>query len=97
MDKPVARFVLALVVLGLGFILTPTSLIVTGKPKKDRIKWFNVLVTTIAFVLWAYLLGGPFAMDPLNKYPWAYDKRVAAFIVGGFTWILAVIPYEKFA
>src|SRR5258708_7897746 len=56
------QFKLACFVLILGFILTPTYLILTGKPGKNIVKWINVVSSTIAFGLWAYLLGGAFAM-----------------------------------
>jgi hypothetical protein len=95
-DDPTRSFTLACVALSIGFIGTPLYLILVGKPK-GWIKWLNVGISTVAFVLWAYLLGGPFAMDQMNQYLWAYDKHTASFAVGVFTWIMALIPFKKLA
>lgn len=95
-NSPERSFTLACVALVVGFIATPIYLIWVGKPK-GWFKWLNVVICTIAFVLWAYLLGGPFAMEQMNQYLWAYDKPTASFAVGLFTWIMALIPFKKLA
>ena len=43
-------------------------------------------------MLWAYLLGGPFSMPPIDKY---YHQEIAGFIVMAFTWVASLVPYEK--
>jgi hypothetical protein len=90
------KFKLACVALILGLVLTPTYLIFTGKPGKDIVKWINVVSSTIAFALWAYLLGGAFAMDQMQRYiSQPYDKQLGGFAVGAFTWIIACLPLKR--
>jgi hypothetical protein len=90
------QFKLACIAFFAGLVLTPLYLILVGKPRGTA-QWLNVVIATIAFVLWAYLLGGPFAMNKMNQYLLVYDKRVAGFAVGLFTWAAALIPYERLA
>ena len=93
-DREALQFQLALIAFVLGGLLTPIYLILYGKPK-TVVQVLNVVFSTIAFVLWAYLLGGPFAMKRMEAYLWPYDKRLAAFVVGAFTWIVGLIPYQR--
>lgn len=93
-DSPHLRFTLGCIAFFAGVMFTPLYLIRVGKPKGGA-QWLNIVVATIAFVLWAYLLGGPFAMQQMNHFLWSYDKRVAGFAVGLFTWGVALLPYKK--
>lgn len=79
-----------------GVAMTPLYLIRVGKPQ-GVFQWLHIAIATVAFVLWAYLLGGPFSMEQMNRYLWPYDKQVAGFAVGLFTWAVALIPYERLA
>lgn len=88
------KFALALTAFAIGFFLTPLYLIFIGNPKR-WFQWVNVGVSTIAFVLWAYLLGGPFAMPQMDDFLWPYDKQLAGFVVGAFTWVVGVFPYQN--
>ena len=95
-DKDV-QFALACIVLALGGVLTPLYLIAVGKPKGDIIKWINVLASTVAFFLWAYLLGGAFAMDQMKTFiSFPYNKQIGGFAVGVFTWIMALVPLDRY-
>jgi hypothetical protein len=90
------QFKLACAVFFLGFVLTPIYLIGTGKPGKDIVKWINVVSSTIAFGLWAYLLGGAFAMEQMKEHiGHPYDKQLGGFLVGAFTWIIACLPLKR--
>jgi hypothetical protein len=90
------QFKLACFALILGFILTPTYLFFAGKPGKNVVKWINVVCSTIAFALWAYLLGGAFSMDQMKEYiGHPYDKQLGGFAVGAFTWIVACLPLKR--
>ena len=93
-DKKDTQFTLAFVAFLIGLVLTPIYLIIVGKPTNLAQK-VSIIIATVAFVLWAYLLGGPFALENMNNYLWQYDKRVAAFVVGAFTWVMGLLPYEK--
>lgn len=88
------QFLLGVIVLIAGLILTPIYLTKTGKPK-NWVQVLNVIIATVAFLLWAYMLGGPFAMEKMNEYLWPYNRQVAGIVVGLFTWIVGSIPYEK--
>jgi hypothetical protein len=79
----------------LGLVLTPIYLWFTGKPK-NWVQKLSVLISTIAFVLWAYLLGGPFTMEGMTAYLGHYDKQIGSFIVFAFTWIAGLFPFDKF-
>ena len=57
--------------------------------------WLNVAIGTTAFVLWAYLFGGPFARPEAAAYFGPYRQPIAAFAVGLFTWGVGLIPPHK--
>jgi hypothetical protein len=88
------QFVLALIVFFVGLILTPIYLYRAGKPK-NWVQRLNIIIATAAFILWAYMLGGPFEMEKMNAYLWPYNRQVAGIIVGIFSWVAGSIPYEK--
>ncbi len=89
------RFSLAVGAFFLGLLLTPIYLLLTGKPK-NWVQGLSIVISTIAFILWAYMLGGPFAMEQMTPYLGSYDQKVAGFFVLAFTWITGLIPFDKF-
>lgn len=89
------RFTFAVGAFFLGLALTPVYLWLTGKPK-NWVQKLSVVLSTIAFILWAYLLGGPFAMEEMGNYLGSYDKQIGSFIVFAFTWVVGLIPFESF-
>lgn len=89
------RFSLAVGAFFLGLVLTPIYLLLTGKPK-NWVQVVSIVISTIAFVLWAYMLGGPFAMEQMTAYLGSYDQKVAGFFVLAFTWITGLIPFDRF-
>jgi hypothetical protein len=93
-DRPSLMASLAWTVFALGAVFTFVYLYLKGKPERWY-HWYNIATACVAFGLWAYLLGGPFALDPW-KSKVGYDQRVAGFLVGLFTWVVALFPYERF-
>jgi hypothetical protein len=93
--EPDTQFNLQFWSLWVGLALTPIYLWLWGNPRKWY-QWVSIVVATVAFALWAYLLGGPFVMRQmdhtwLGSYLPAYDKRYASFAVGVFTWVVGGI------
>ena len=87
------KFSLALGTFCLGLVATPIYLWFTGKPK-NWVQKLSILLSTIAFGLWAYLLGGVFTMEQMTRYC-SYDKALGGFIVLAFTWIAGLFPYNN--
>jgi hypothetical protein len=86
-----AAWVLFLV--GLG--VTPVYLYVAGKPANRR-EMIQIGISTIAFVLWAYALGGPFEMGPPSPVHGPYAGWIGALAVGIFTWVAGLFrPWLK--
>lgn len=92
--SPSKRFGLAFGTFCLGLVATPIYLWVTGKPK-NWVQKLSIGLSTIAFGLWAYLLGGVFTMPEMVRYLGAYDKEMGGFIVFAYTWIAGLIPFGK--
>jgi hypothetical protein len=62
--------------LGCCFVLTPIYFYMfapAGKPK-----WHQIVISSSAFVIWAYALGGPFELAKLYK-PWLSSIILALF------------------
>ena len=74
-------------VFAFGVALTPIYLWKVGHPK--GVQWWHLPISTVAFVLWAYALGGPFKLGApfMDKYP--YESSVAALVAGVFSWAVA--------
>ncbi len=70
-----------------GTLLTPVYLWKVGKPK--GLQWWQLPISTMSFVLWAYALGGPFVNVRLFGY--AYEKWFAALLAGVFSWGVAIV------
>lgn len=73
-----------------GLVATPVFLFKRYKP--ERKKWPQVWVATVAFPLWAYALGGPFAMPPIDKY---YTAWFGGVLVGLYTWLVGLFYEPK--
>ncbi len=72
-----------------GFIATPLYLWrVSGKVGKS--KPIQIVIATIAFPLWAYVLGGPFeVLSEINKeYP--YHPEIGGVVTGIYTWMVGL-------
>ncbi len=82
------RVLIALLIFIIGFIVTPLFLVKVYKPKREQRP--QVWIATIAFPLWAYALGGPFAMPPMASY---YQGWVGAVLVGLYSWVVGLF-YE---
>jgi hypothetical protein len=82
------RVFAAWLVFAAGLIVTPIFLIKYHKPKPEQMP--QVWVATVAFPLWAYALGGPFAMPPIGKY---YVAWFGGVLVGLYTWLVGLF-YE---
>ena len=72
-----------------GLIVTPIYLF-SKNPKPEQVP--QVWIATVAFVLWAYLLGGPFALAPLAPY---YSAPFGAVLVGLYTWAVGLFYDPK--
>ncbi len=76
----------------LGLIATPIYLIKVCRPMPSQRP--QVVIATIAFVLWAYALGGPFKLEPVESY---YREWIGAVLVASYTWMVGLfyIPEEN--
>jgi hypothetical protein len=70
----------------LGLALTPIYLWFAGKPS-NRGERFELGIAALAFVLWAYALGGPFEMGSPLPIIGPYAGWIGALLVGVFTWV----------
>ena len=71
------QFWLAVIVFLCLWIATPIYLIRVQKAKKEDMP--QVWIATVSFLGWAYCLGGPFVMGPLEPY---YNQKAAMVLVG---------------
>jgi hypothetical protein len=69
-----------------GFLVTPVYLYFTGKPANRRER-LQIAIPTVAFVLWAYALGGPFELSSPLPVIGPYASWLGALAVGIFTWV----------
>lgn len=93
-DRPKMMVGFSWAVFALGVLFTFGFLWLKGKPRRWY-HWYNIAVANVAFMLWAYLLGGPFALEPWKSHV-GYDQRVGGILVGLFTWVVTLFPYERF-
>ena len=66
-----------------GLVSTPAFLFKVAKPERPPTK--QLLMSTIAFVLWAYYLGGMFTVLGLH------DNLIAAIALGTFTLLAGLV------
>jgi len=71
------QFPLAVFVFFCLWVATPAYLIRVQKAKKEDMP--QVWIATVSFLGWAYCLGGPFVMGPLEPY---YNQKAAMVLVG---------------
>jgi len=69
-----------------ALIVTPIYLFTTGKPATRRER-LQLAIPTVAFILWAYALGGPFQLSSPLPVIGPYASWLGALAVGLFTWI----------
>jgi hypothetical protein len=74
-------------VFAFGALLTPAYLWRTGRPFGDQ--WWQLPISTLSFVLWAYALGGPFVTTKLFGH--TYESWFAALLAGAFSWAIALV------
>ncbi len=75
-----------------GLTMTPIYLLRVQRPKREQRP--QVWIATFAFIPWAYALGGPFAMPPIDHY---YSTALGVFVAGLFSWVVGLLyePKEK--
>lgn len=84
------RFPAACFIVILGTILTPIYFYSNWHPVGVQ-RW-QLPISTVAFVLWAYALGGPFKMPEMLWIPaYPYESWFAALVAGCFSWAAAAI------
>lgn len=87
-DGTTRRTVLLAVVLGVGVVLTPVYLLRFAEEGAPKV--LHLVIATIAFVVWAYGIGGFF-----TDIGW-YDAVVAAVVVGLFSLVSgAFVPTQE--
>jgi hypothetical protein len=74
-----ARIGLAWMLFFVGVIVTPIYLTMVGKPTGQQ--KITVWISTFAFVVWAYALGGPFKMSGYH------NGLVGSVAIGMLTWL----------
>jgi hypothetical protein len=67
--------------------LTPLYLWKVGQPSGAQ--WWQLPISTVSFVLWAYALGGPFAT--VKIFGFEYESWFAAVLAGSFSWAVALV------
>jgi hypothetical protein len=73
----------------LGVVLTPLYLWKVGHPR--GVQWWQLPISTVAFVLWACALGGPFRMSGQFLPGYRYEDWLAALLAGAYSWIVALV------
>jgi hypothetical protein len=75
-------------IVALGVVLTPFYLWKVGRP--SGVRWWQLPISTVSFLLWAYALGGPFEkVELVIGYP--YEKWFATLLAGAFSWVVALV------
>ena len=81
-NRPVTK-VTAWIVFCLGFVLTPAYLVILSGAKSAY--WVQIFISTIAFTIWAYALGGPFKLEGI------YSPQIGSLGLIASRWSLACI------
>ena len=79
------RFWAGIAIFCIMLVVTPTYLIRVHKPQSDERP--QVWVATVAFVLWAYAMGGPFSLGPIAPY---YQGWLGGLLVGLYSWLVGI-------
>lgn len=74
-------------VFALCLILTPVYL--NGQAEKDQPKRAHLIVSSLAFVIWAYVTTG------MTLIPDFYDAAIASIALVAFSLVSAVVPLNK--
>lgn len=86
--------VVCFVVFLAGLIATPVYLWKTSGPVGQS-KKIQVVISTLAFVLWAYVLGGPFkVLAEFMPDTFGYYPAVGGVITGVYTWMVGLFAPE---
>ena len=89
--------ILGFLVFFAGWLSTPLYLWKVGRPVGRQ--WYQLVISSLAFPLWAYVLGGPF--ESLPQVPdafgsWAsgvaipYSQPVGAVLTGLYSWLVGL-------
>ena len=87
------RLIACWAVFFLGAVLTYVYLRRVGQetPTKKQ----NLVISVVAFVLWAYALGGPFKLGPPPFPDGHYRPWLGAVVAGAFSWVLGLIKLRE--
>ena len=67
-------------------IATPVYMFVTARDEVTKKPiWKQIILATIAFPVWAYALGGPFATSP------SYESFVGSLLLMGVTFLFGLV------
>lgn len=77
----------AWVLLAIGAIVTPVYLWKMGRPR--GVQWWQLAISTVSFLLWAYAFGGLIAEKCLFGVL-QYRHWLAALVAGAFSWVIAL-------
>ncbi len=79
--------ILGFIVFVVGWASTPLYLWKIGKPTGQQ--WYHLVISSVAFPLWAYVLGGPFrSLQDVAGLP--YSQPVGAVFVGLYSWMVGL-------
>jgi hypothetical protein len=76
-------------VFAICLVATPIYLVRVGRPSGQQ--WVQVVISSVAFVIWAYTLGGPFADTPGYR-PW-----IGGLLVGLYTFLAGLFQPAQLA
>lgn len=79
------------IIFGLGLVLTPIYL--NNVADSDKPKRNHIILSTIAFVVWAYVTSGQQLMQTIA--PGIFDQAIASIVLVAFSLVSAVVPLNK--
>jgi hypothetical protein len=79
------------IIFGLGLILTPIYL--NNVADADKPKRNHIILSTVAFVVWAYVTSGQQLMQTIA--PGIFDQAIASIVLVAFSLVSAVVPLNK--
>lgn len=79
------------IIFGLGLILTPIYL--NNVAEADKPKRNHIILSTVAFVVWAYVTSGQQLMQTIA--PGIFDQAIASIVLVAFSLVSAVVPLNK--
>ena len=81
------------VVFSIGLVLTPLYL--NKVAEKDKPKRNHLILSTVAFLVWAYVITGEKLLDAIWPDQNFYNAALASIILIAFSLISAVIPLDR--